>query len=84
MGVAVCVACMGEGEGTAGVVVALGEGVGECSGVIPIASVSLASTVWYAWVTFRVGVVVPRAGKLHPARLAAQMTRIKKEKYCHF
>jgi hypothetical protein len=40
-------------------------------GVREIASVSRASTVWYAWVTLRVGVVVARAGKLQPARLNA-------------
>jgi hypothetical protein len=55
--------------------------VGETVAVREIASVSLASTVWYAWVTFRVGVVVARAGILHPARLIALMARIKKEKY---
>ena len=45
--------------------------VGEMVGVREIASVSLASTVWYAWVTLRVGAVVARAGKLQPARLNA-------------
>jgi hypothetical protein len=52
--------------------------VGETVGVREIASVSLASTVWYAWVTFKVGVVVARAGILHPARLIAQRIRMKK------
>lgn len=76
-GITVCTSRVGEGDGDLGVLDARGF-VGEMVGVREIASVSLASTVWYAWVTFSVGVVVARAGKLQALKINAQIPQTSK------
>lgn len=69
-GVTVCTSCVGVGEDCPGVLEAIGA-VGEIVGVREMASVSLAWTVWYAWVTLSVGEAVAREGILHETRRIA-------------